>query len=97
MLPMVKAAVPVLVNVTAWAALVTLMSWLPKLRLAGFRPTAAAVPVPLTLTLCGLSCALSVMETLAVRLPVAVGVNVALMVQLLPAASVLEPDGQVLV
>jgi len=41
--------------------------------------------VPVRLTVCGLPVALSVMVTEAVRLPGAVGVNVTLMVQLLPA------------
>jgi hypothetical protein len=48
-------------------------------------------------TVWGLPLALSLMETLALRLPVAEGVKVTLMVQLLPAASVLGLLGQVLV
>lgn len=41
--------------------------------------------MPVRLTVCGLPVALSVMVTEAVRLPGAVGVNVTLTVQLLPA------------
>jgi len=47
----------------------------------------AAVPVPERLTVCGLPLALSVMLTEAVRLPLAEGLNVTLIVQLLPAAT----------
>src|SRR5437588_2072350 len=64
------------------------------LRLAG---AAGVVPLPLTRPACGLPLALSVMLTLALREPVAVGVKVTLMVQEAPAARVLEPLGQVLV
>src|SRR5207249_9335342 len=45
----VKAAVPVLVNVTVIGALVVASSWLPKSRFVGANPTAGAVP-PLRLT-----------------------------------------------
>ena len=54
-------------------------------------------PVPLRATDCGLLLALSVMETVALRLPLVVGVKVTLMVQFDPAASVLDPVGQVVV
>ena len=72
---------------------------MPKLRLVGVKLTAGAgvTPVPLSATVCGLPLALSLMLTLALRVPVAVGVKVTLMVQEAPAASVLEPLGQVLV
>src|SRR6266566_2903572 len=56
-----------------------------------------STPVPLRATDCGLPDALSVIVTLALRLPVAVGVKVTLMVQEAPAASVLELLGHVLV
>lgn len=39
------------------------------------RPTAEAVPVPLTVNVCGLPTALSETDTVAVRVPAAVGVN----------------------
>ena len=53
--------------------------------------------MPLRASDCGLPLALSVMVTLALRLPVAVGVKVTLIVQFAPAAKVLELLGQVLV
>ena len=60
---------------------------MPKLRLVGERLARVAVPVPERLTVCGLPLALSVMLTEAVRLPLAAGVKVTLMVQLVPAAT----------
>ena len=87
MLVMLKAALPVLLSVTVWAVLVVPTDWLPKARLVGERGSKGAVPVPERLTVCGLPLALSVMLTEAVKLPLAAGVNVTLMVQLLPAAT----------
>jgi hypothetical protein len=49
-----------------------------------FRP--GAVPVPLRVTDCGLPAALSVIVTLAARLPLAAGAKVTLMVQFEPPA-----------
>ena len=86
-LVMLKAAVPVVLRVTVCAVLVTPTDWLPKARLVGERLTTPAVPVPERLTDCGLPLALSVMVTEAVRLPLAVGVKVTLIVQLAPAAT----------
>ena len=54
-------------------------------------------PLPLRASACGLPLALSVIDTVALRLPVAVGVKVTLMVQFDPAANVFGPRGQVLV
>src|ERR1700674_5026931 len=93
-LAMVSGAVPLLVTVTVCAPLVVLIVWLAKVRLPVLRLTAGAVPVPLNATVCGLPLASSAIETLAVRLPVAVGVKVALIVQLAPTASVLGLIGQ---
>ena len=86
-LVMLKAALPVLLRVTVCAVLVIPTGWLPKARLLAERLTTTAVPVPERLTDCGLPLALSVMLTEAVRLPLAAGVNVTLMVQLAPAAT----------
>ena len=61
--------------------------WLPKERLVGEKPIPDAAPVPERLTVWGLPLALSVMLTEAVRLPLAVGVKVTLIVQLAPAAT----------
>lgn len=55
------------------------------------------MPVPLSATLCGLVVALSVIVTLALRLPLAVGEKVTLLVQAALTANVLGPIGQVLV
>jgi hypothetical protein len=55
------------------------------------------VPVPDRETPCGLPAALSVMEILAVREPVAVGSNVTLIVQVAPAARVVGETGQLFV
>jgi len=60
-------------------------------------PMEKSVPVPVRETDCGLSLALSVMVTAAERFPVAVGVNVKLMVQFKPAARVAGLMGHVLV
>jgi len=63
----------------------------------GLKVTAGepVTPVPLNATLSGLSAALSVTVTLALRVPVAAGVKVTLMVHLAPAAKVLGLMGQV--
>lgn len=79
--------VPTFVSVTVFAALVTPIAIVPKLRLVG--ESFAVVPVPLSGTCCGLPIALSVMLRAALRAPLAVGLNVTLIVQLAPAASVL--------
>jgi hypothetical protein len=53
----------------------------------GERLARASAPVPERLTVCGLPLALSVMLSEAVRLPLAEGVNLTLIVQLAPAAT----------
>jgi hypothetical protein len=53
--------------------------------------TAAPVPVPVRLTLCGLVKALSVIVKVALRAPIALGVKVTLIAQVVPAAK-LEPQ-----
>jgi len=83
----VSVAPPVLFSVTVCGALVVLVVWFPKVSDAGERETAAAVPVPVSGTLCGLPAALSVTLTFADRAPVAVGRNVTLIVQLLEGAT----------
>ena len=64
--------------------------WLENFRLVGDKLTAgvtvaAATPVPLNVTCCGLDAALSVTVIVPVSVPVAVGVKVTEMVQLAPA------------
>lgn len=83
----VRVAFPVLDNVTFCAALVVPTGWLVKVTLDEDSPTTGAIPVPDNETLCGLPLALSVMLTLAVRLPVAVGLKMTLMEQFAPAAT----------
>ena len=51
---------------------------LPKAKLVGERLTSGAIPVPVRVTVCGLSGALSVNVTVAVRVPAALGLNVTL-------------------
>ena len=70
---------------------------MPKGTDEGVSVTAGAVPVPDRLAVCGLPVALSLTARLALRLPAAVGVNVALMVQLALAASVEGLIGQLFV
>jgi hypothetical protein len=56
-------------------------------RLLGERLAIAVVPVPVRLTVWGLLATLSVRVTVAVRAPLAAGVKVTLIVQLVPAAT----------
>ena len=81
----VSEVVPALVSVTVFAALVTPIACEPKFKLVG--ESFAVVPVPLRETVCGLPAALSVTLRAALREPLAVGLNVTLIVQLAPAAS----------
>jgi hypothetical protein len=81
---MASAALPVLVSVTICAALVELTCWLANVKFDDDRLTVGAgtaVPAPLSVIVCGLPAALSVMVTAAARAPVAVGMNVTLIVQ----------------
>src|SRR5215216_5451786 len=96
--PIVSAAVPEFVNVTFWAGLVVPTRWLPKARLVGAKVTAGAgaTPVPVSASVCGVPGALSLIVTLAVRLPAAVGEKVTEIVQLAPGAIVAGLSGQLL-
>src|SRR5580704_911480 len=58
-----------------------------KLWALGVSVTVGKIPVPLSETPCGLPVALSATESVAARAPLALGVNVTLMVQLPPTAS----------
>ena len=79
---MLRATFPVLLRVTLCAVLVVPTFWLLNVKLVAERLAAAAVPVPVRFTVCGLPAALSEILTVAVRAPAAVGVNVTLIVQL---------------
>src|SRR5437762_3294529 len=85
MLVMLKAALPVLDSFTARAVRVVPTVWLTKVSEVGERLAAGVLevtPDPVRLAVCGLPVALSVTESVAVRVPVAVGLNVTLIVQL---------------
>src|SRR5579884_132381 len=85
----IKGASPVLVTVTNCAGLVVPTACAAKFSKFGERLTAGCncVPMPIRLTLCGLSAALSGMVRIPVLVPVAVGVKWMLIVQLPPGAS----------
>ena len=91
MLVMFNAALPVLFRVTVWAVLVVPTDWFPKAKLVDERLTTAAalVPVPEKVTAWGLPLTLSVMDSEAVRLPLAAGLNVTPTEQLALAGSAL--------
>jgi hypothetical protein len=85
---MLIANAPVFVTVTGWEALVVPTGWLLKLRLVGETLGAGRrTPVPLNATVRGLPGSLLLTERLADSAPTIVGVNVTLIVQLVPAAS----------
>src|SRR5258708_10052931 len=88
----VKVIVPTLVSVTVFAGLDVPRTTVPTLRLVS--ESFAVVPIPVRPTFCGLPAALSVTLRAAVRVPLAVGLNVTLMLQLAPAANEL-PQGWV--
>jgi hypothetical protein len=91
MLLAVKAALPELVKVISWAVLVVPRDWVPKAKLVGERVAVDFAPVPVSVTLCGLTEETYKRLTEAVRVPVAVGWKVTLIVQLAPAAT-LDPQ-----
>lgn len=80
----VSGTLPVLVTITLCAVEVVLMGWLPKLGLLPrLKAGARAMPVPVRLTVSGVLPALLAMLRLALRLLLALGVKLMLMVQLL--------------
>jgi hypothetical protein len=84
-----KGVLPVLVSVTPTGALLTVWDWLPNVILLADSPATPAFPTPVPLRVidCGLPMALSVINTLALRLPAALGVKVTLMLQLPPGTT----------
>jgi hypothetical protein len=79
---------PVLVTVTTVAALVVLTSWLPKLMVVGAALIPGDVPVPVSAILNGLPLGtLLVKESVAERVPAAVGVNTTLIVVFWPGCT----------
>src|SRR3989441_1955309 len=90
-------AVPPLVGVTFWARLLVVPTrWLPKATVFADNVTAGAMPVPVRVIVCGLPEASSTMFSVALRIPVASGVKLTLIVQLAPGATEPAPVGQVL-
>jgi hypothetical protein len=91
MLLTLRAAVPVFERVTVWAGLLVPTAWLAKAgRLDGERLTTGAVPVPVRATVWVLFATpllLSVTVRVPVRLPIADGVKVTVIVQLALAAT----------
>jgi hypothetical protein len=96
-----EAEIPKIVSGTVWVfcrimllpALVVVITWLGKVRLAGDRVT-GTVPVPLNFAVCGEFAALSLTVSVPVRAPGAVGVKVMEIVQLSFAPSVFGDNGQ---
>jgi hypothetical protein len=89
-LVIVSVAFPVLVRVAVCGELTTPTDSFPKGMLVGANTTTGPppVPVPVRLTVCGLFPASSLTFNVAVRVPVADGVNVTFTVQAWPAATV---------
>src|SRR5579864_5678849 len=84
--PIERAVSKLLVTVTFFAALVVPTVTVPNERVSGLTLT-GSFPVPVRAIVCGLVTALSVMFTVAVCLPATTGVNVTVIVQLPPAAT----------
>jgi len=79
-----NAATPTFVSVTVFGRLVAPNPTEPKFKLVG--ASFAVVPIPLSVTFCGLPAALLLTLNAAVRVPDAAGLKVTLIVQLAPAA-----------
>jgi hypothetical protein len=82
-----SVAFPVLNSVTPPVALDDPTAVFANAMVDELKLTAGAVPTPVTAALCGLPGALSAIDTLACRVPAALGVNVTLIAQLVPWAS----------
>jgi hypothetical protein len=90
MLVMLSEPLPVLVRVRFWDGLVMPTVWLPKASELGDSVAVGAdTPVPLRLVVLDPAEVLSVTVSVALRVPVSVGVKVTLMLQLAPAARLL--------
>jgi hypothetical protein len=82
-----SVAVPVFEMVTVCAAELLPMAWLAKVRVAGVRLTAGAIPVPVKATVCRPPVVLSAMDKVPVRVPTTAGVKTTFAVQVAPAAT----------
>ena len=78
----VSAPVPVFFNVTGLLGLVVPTNWSPKSSAVGARFAAGAVPLPVSATVCGTLAAEWLIVIVATRVPVAVGLNFTVIVQL---------------
>lgn len=86
---MLRGAPPVFVNVICEARLGVLISWLPKFNAVSERDAAGTTPVPLKFTVCWVpKNESSVTVSTPLRLPVAVGLKVMLIGQLVFGARV---------
>ena len=88
MLPILSVAFPVLVRVTPEDALVVATLVVGKLMLVADNEATGANPVPESATVCGDPEALSLTDSVALSVPLAVGVKFTGMVQFALAASV---------
>ena len=86
MLAIVTATPPVSVKVTLCLELDAPMAWEPKVSEFGLMLSCGARPFPVRLMTCGLPGASSVMTSVPVRVPPAVGVKIADTMQLAAAA-----------
>ena len=84
----VMVPVPVFLSVTVLALVVTFTGWIPNGTVVGVRLATGLVPVPVKLICCGLVGSELAIRSVAVLLPLAVGLNVTLMLQVAPTASV---------
>src|ERR1700730_16849601 len=87
---MLSVSVPVLVMVTVFAALVVPTAWDPKFRLVVSSERIGETPVPPSGITCGLPATFSVMVSVPVLAPIAVGVKVMLTRQLDRGAMVVQ-------
>jgi hypothetical protein len=85
---MLSVEVPVFVSMTLCADADDPTRVLANVKLIGFNDANGAIPVPVRLTVCGLPLASSDTDSVPVRAPPCVGVNVTETVQFAPAASV---------
>ncbi len=79
-----------MLTLTACAALVAPVRWLPKDRLVGLTATVGAVTVPESDTVEGLPAASCAIDSVALLLPRLVGLKVTDIVQLAPTATVVQ-------
>jgi hypothetical protein len=93
----VTAEAETLRTVDVCEALVVPTAWPANVRLVGVNVSADVTPVPVMLTFCVPLPALSVKRSVALRAPVAVGLNVTDAVQVALTASVAGEIGQLLV